>query len=295
MSREDFTVNNFEEASAKSAENQYEGKTGIISGEVYHSATTVLSSEGGKAAGVFISSNTSTNLHNAPSCDLSKPDEDLMVCAFCGAHNLAGSNFCMVCGKRLNQTVGASQAFSNTKAEKSSTDPFFLNQPDFLAKTDHIPQDFRNSVLADGENYRSNKEKEEKTDENSGEKSGKKANDKIGTVVVGYQDTDKQFVPVLTRIKTNERTVIDKAVFKIGTAVDTCNMVITGNRYISRIHAYIVVRNDRYFIIDRNSTNKTYVDGKAIPTETEVEIFDNTPIKFANEDMMFNVEQVGNI
>lgn len=286
MSREEFTENNFEESSANSADNRYEGKPNIVSGDGHLSSIAVLNSKIENADGEFVTSNTSTNLRNAPSSDMSKPDEDLTVCAFCGAHNLAGSNFCMVCGKKLNQAVVTSRDFSKNKADNSNADSFFVKQPNFLEKTDHIPQDFRKMVLAGGDNYRFGKETGEKADE----KTSEKVNGKADTVVVGCRDTDKRFVPILTRIKTNERTVIDKPLFKIGTAIDTCDLVITGNRYISRVHAYIVVRNDRYFIIDRNSTNKTYVDGKAIPIETEVEIFDNTLITLANEDMVFNLE-----
>lgn len=101
-----------------------------------------------------------------------------------------------------------------------------------------------------------------------------------------------ELVPALIRIKNGEKTVIEKSLFKIGTSRESCDMVISDNRYISRIHAYIVTRNGRYFIIDRNSTNKTYVDGNAIPAETEVELFDNTSVKLANEDMMFNIDHV---
>ncbi len=116
-----------------------------------------------------------------------------------------------------------------------------------------------------------------------------------GTAVVGCEDTEGRFIPALTRTKNGEKTVINKPVFKIGTSRESCDMVITDNRYISRIHAYVMTRDGRYFIIDRNSTNKTYVDGKAIPTETEVELFDNTPVKLANEDMVFNIEQAENV
>ncbi len=114
--------------------------------------------------------------------------------------------------------------------------------------------------------------------------------DSGGTTVLGYDEPDEPVFPVLIRDRTDESFTIDKPTFRIGTEQQYCDLFISDNNFISRSHADIITKNERYYIIDRNSTNKTYVDGKVIPIEKEVEIFSGTKIRLANEDFTFNIE-----
>lgn len=114
--------------------------------------------------------------------------------------------------------------------------------------------------------------------------------DSGGTTVLGYDEPDEPVYPTLIRLRTEEAYSVDKPTFRIGTEQSYCDLFIRDNNYISRSHADIVTRDDRYYIVDRNSTNKTYVDGKVIPAEKEVEIFAGTQIRLANEDFTFNIE-----
>ncbi len=111
-----------------------------------------------------------------------------------------------------------------------------------------------------------------------------------GTIVLGYDDPEEPVFPTLTRLKTEESFSIDKPTFRIGTEQKYCDLFINDNNFISRSHADIITREDRYYIVDRNSTNKTFVDGKVIPVEKEVEIFSGTRICLANEDFTFSIE-----
>lgn len=111
-----------------------------------------------------------------------------------------------------------------------------------------------------------------------------------GTTVLGYDEPDEPVYPRLIRLRTEEDLSVDKPIFKIGTDQRFCDFIICDNNYISRRHADIVTRDDRYFIVDRNSTNKTFVEGRVIPSEKEVEIFNGTQIRLANEDFIFNIE-----
>lgn len=115
-------------------------------------------------------------------------------------------------------------------------------------------------------------------------------NDSGGTTVLGYDDPEKPIYPILTRLRTKETFYVDKPSFRIGTEQRYCDLFICDNNYISRSHADIITRNDRYYIVDHNSTNKTFVDGKVIPSEKEIEIFSGTQIRLANEDFTFNIE-----
>ena len=84
--------------------------------------------------------------------------------------------------------------------------------------------------------------------------------------------------------------MIDKPSFRIGKEERYCDYFVRDNNAVSRSHADIITRGSRYFIIDRHSTNKTYVDGRVIPVEREVEIFSKTKLRLANEDFTFYVE-----
>ena len=58
---------------------------------------------------------------------------------------------------------------------------------------------------------------------------------------------------------------------------------------VSRKHAQIIVKQNHFFIVDNDSTNKTYVDGKEIPPKASIELYNGTKIKFANEEYVFQI------
>ncbi len=95
--------------------------------------------------------------------------------------------------------------------------------------------------------------------------------------------------PVVKLVHTasGRTVVINKASFWIGK--DDVHLLIDKD-VISRKHAEIIVRGNQYFIVDNNSTNKTYVDGKAIPGKATVEIYNGTKVKFVDEEYTFYVD-----
>lgn len=108
--------------------------------------------------------------------------------------------------------------------------------------------------------------------------------DEDGTTVLGFQEPT---FPYLIRESTQEKVSVNKPSFRIGKEKRYCDLFISDNTAISRSHADILTKDNRYFIIDNNSTNKTYVDGRVIPVREEVEIFSGTKIKLANEEFVF--------
>ena len=116
------------------------------------------------------------------------------------------------------------------------------------------------------------------------------AKEQVGTVVLGFDEPETPSYPYLIREATQEKIMLDKPVFRIGCEKQYCDYFIYDNTYISRSHADIVTRGTRFFVVDKNSTNKTYVDGKVIPAETEVEVFPGTNIRLANENFTLHVE-----
>ena len=93
--------------------------------------------------------------------------------------------------------------------------------------------------------------------------------------------------PYLMRIKTNECMTIDKPVVRIGKDEKYVDLTVGGNAAVSRSHANIVFREGNYYIIDLNSTNRTYVDGEVIPSNVETLIKHGSRITLANEEFAF--------
>lgn len=93
--------------------------------------------------------------------------------------------------------------------------------------------------------------------------------------------------PYLMRIKTNECMTIDKPVVRIGKDEKYVDLTIVGNAAVSRSHANIINREGQYYIIDLNSTNRTYVDGQVIPSNIETPIQHGSRITLANEEFAF--------
>ena len=93
--------------------------------------------------------------------------------------------------------------------------------------------------------------------------------------------------PYLLRETTEERMMITKNVFKIGKANRGVDYHITGNGAISRVHAIITRKDDGFYIRDNKSTNKTYVNGKALADGEEVLLTNNCRISLGGEDFIF--------
>ncbi len=117
------------------------------------------------------------------------------------------------------------------------------------------------------------------------------------TTVLGYGETtvlspdmfSTVAYPYLIREKYNENIVVNNSPFKIGKDPTTCNYCVFDNNAVSRSHAHLLNRGNRYFVVDLGSTNRTFVDGRPIPSNTEVEIYNGTKLRFANEDFVFYI------
>jgi len=117
-------------------------------------------------------------------------------------------------------------------------------------------------------------------------KSENEKNQRNGTTVLGLGG-DSSVYPYLVREKTGERVVVDKERFLIGKDESQVDGVILGNTAISGIHVEIITHMKHYYIIDKNSTNKTYINNQLITPNETFEIFANTKIRLANEEFVF--------
>lgn len=95
--------------------------------------------------------------------------------------------------------------------------------------------------------------------------------------------------PTLFRVLTGETISVNKPVFRIGKERSYVDYFVTNNIAVSRSHADIVTRGNRYFVIDLNSKNHTYINDRELPIHYETEIIDGDRLRLGNEEFVFNI------
>ena len=97
-------------------------------------------------------------------------------------------------------------------------------------------------------------------------------------------------LPVIIRVKTNEMTVMGKQLFRMGASKYDNELTVKDNVFVSRWHAEIVVRDGNYYLKDKNSKNKTYVDGVALAPGGEAVLVAGSRFRLADEEFVFEIE-----
>lgn len=97
---------------------------------------------------------------------------------------------------------------------------------------------------------------------------------------------EKEKEPFIINIFTREKIKIDSEVFRIG-RLSSNNLSFVTNTAVSKQHAVIIKRRNRFYVSDLGSLNGTYVDGNIIDKNQEIEIYDETKLTFANEEFIF--------
>ena len=92
----------------------------------------------------------------------------------------------------------------------------------------------------------------------------------------------------LTRQVTGEKIELGKPSFVLGKNPEKSDYAVAGNTNISRVHAVITTRNGRYYVMDQNSTNGTFINGRIIKAGQETEIVPGDCLMLANEEFIFN-------
>lgn len=92
----------------------------------------------------------------------------------------------------------------------------------------------------------------------------------------------------LTRQVTGEKIELGKPSFVLGKNQEKSDYAVADNTNISRVHAVITTRNGRYYVMDQNSTNGTFINGRIIKAGQETEILPGDCLMLANEEFIFN-------
>lgn len=112
--------------------------------------------------------------------------------------------------------------------------------------------------------------------------------DDEATSLLGDNSSFQRF-PYLIRKNTFDRIDINKPVFRIGKEKSYVDYFIGDNNTISRLHADIINRDNRYYLKDNNSTNHSYINGSMVQGNQEAELFDGAVITLSNEDFEFHI------
>ena len=191
----------------------------------------------------------------------SASSDEIKICGNCGAENDNSAVFCFECGKKLN---------NNSEISKQQDKTPILEEQLNSSQNNNVSNPNTPTLYSD---------------DNTPEKY-----DKTTALSRDVMINQNVKYPYLIRVSNGEKIIINKACFKIGREKSSCDYVIADNRAVSRIHAEIITRNNRCYIIDLDSVNKTYVNDVIIPPqkETELSSFNSQlKIRLANEEFRF--------
>ncbi|MDR0519106.1 MAG: FHA domain-containing protein [Clostridiales Family XIII bacterium] len=120
------------------------------------------------------------------------------------------------------------------------------------------------------------------------------------TMVLGAASADESETTILesphmpaaylVRSDTGERIPITKEQFILGRSSDWSDYNIADKTAISRRHAAIVFEGGRYFAVDMESSNKTYVDGMELSPGVGADLYSGSQVRLADLDFVFYLE-----
>jgi len=104
-----------------------------------------------------------------------------------------------------------------------------------------------------------------------------------------FNNVQNDIKPTLTRLSTGEKILINQDNFRIGREPSTSDYCVRDNMAVGRCHANIIKKEGQYYLIDNNSKNHTYVDGRMVEPQTEQKLSSGMKITLANEDFEFKM------
>ncbi len=94
----------------------------------------------------------------------------------------------------------------------------------------------------------------------------------------------------LVHKNTDERILIGKTHFLVGSKADRVDYCIMGNPSVSRIHAEIINENGIFFLQDKGSMNHSYVNDKKLESGEKMVLRNQDVIRLANEEFLFEMK-----
>ena len=91
----------------------------------------------------------------------------------------------------------------------------------------------------------------------------------------------------IVRKKTGEKAFVTPGIFVLGRSETSADFMISDNRSIGRKHATIIFKQGKYLVIDNESLNKTYLNGRELEPSVSYQLTDGDIISLANEEFVF--------
>lgn len=89
--------------------------------------------------------------------------------------------------------------------------------------------------------------------------------------------------------ENSQKILINKDRFLIGRSSDLVDYPLVDELALGRVHAEIIKRNDKFYIIDIHTKNGTFVNNVRIESQKEYSIKKGDKIQFANKSSVFNI------
>ncbi|MBR2589503.1 MAG: FHA domain-containing protein [Clostridia bacterium] len=228
-----------------------------------------------------------------PTEDISEEEDSaqVKVCPSCGQEYSMDANYCSLCGVQL--------CAKDALPEQEAIDKPASEHPEETAEAS-----VQEETLAEPAAEQAEQEQAEDTEDTMVSPADETVlpdpeSDFGETTLLGFTNYGETSVlgggmnnfntPNLVRKATNEKIYITKRSFLIGKSYDSTDYTIADNNAVSRCHAEITVIGNDYFVIDKNSTNHTYVNGDMIQANSSVQVFDGDEIILANEVFVFHL------
>ena len=216
-------------------------------------------------------------------------------------------------GKKILEFMGMITSTVELEEEKDmeyvSRFSFFLNKMEkfhaeaverYIAKEDKIVVDIiKRQNVANSELIADNASKRIKPSDGDEETGLLMEEDEYGEIETGLlmeedeygetgflDESEEHIFAKLYRVKTDEDIEINTSPFRLGRDSERVQYFID-NKDVSRKHAEIIRQGSRYYIIDANSKNSTFVNGKKIDSGYETELYEEDRILLANEEFIF--------
>ena len=112
------------------------------------------------------------------------------------------------------------------------------------------------------------------------------------TVLLNDENCKSELMAYLIEKDMNgnrNKTLINKERFRIGRLVGQVDLVIKNNA-VGKMHCEVIKSNNKYYIIDCNSKNGTYLNNSKINSGNSYELKNNDILKFANVEYLFEIE-----
>ena len=94
----------------------------------------------------------------------------------------------------------------------------------------------------------------------------------------------------MTRQKTGETFCISKPSFWIGKDPANVDYCIKDNNAVSRRHVLVTIQNSNCYVRDNHSTNRTYINGQAVQTDTDTLVSNGDRVSLGDEEFVVSIE-----